>query len=104
MAKLKTEESSEGVTFPVKVVPGASHTALSGLHGESLKVRVAAPPEKGKANKCLCEHLAGVLGIRKQQVCVVSGHTSPVKRVEVRGVSRHMLLGRLQLGGRGEDS
>jgi len=101
MANLSVEEVGEGVVFAVKVVPGASRTAVSGLHGDMLKVRVSAPPEKGKANKCLSECLARVLGVRKNAVSVVSGQTSPLKRVEVLGISASELIERLELGTQG---
>jgi uncharacterized protein (TIGR00251 family) len=103
MANLNIDEVSEGVVFCVKVVPGASKTEICGLHGDMLKVRVSAAPEKGKANKCLSEHLAAILGVKKNSVSVVSGHTSPVKRVEVLGISKDTLLENLDLSGRGGD-
>jgi uncharacterized protein (TIGR00251 family) len=102
MANLSIEEVGEGVVLSVKVVPGASRTAVSGLHGDMLKVRVSAAPEKGKANKCLCECLAQVLGVKKKAVSVVSGQTSPAKRVEVLGISKETVIERLgpgKLGG-----
>lgn len=101
MANLSIEEVSDGVVFAVKVVPGASRTAVSGLHGDMLKVRVSAAPEKGKANKCLSDHLAQVLGVKKNTVSVISGQTSPSKRVQVLGISAQALLDKLGLGERG---
>ncbi len=103
MANLTIEEVCDGVVFGVKVVPGASRTEISGLHGDMLKVRVSAAPEKGKANKCLGECLAAILGVKKNCISVVSGHTSPVKRIQVSGISQDTLLERLQLSGRGDN-
>lgn len=67
----------------VKVVPGSSRTAAAGKWNGMLKVKVAAPPERGKANEALTEFLAEALGIRAKDVLVISGQTNPVKRVEI---------------------
>lgn len=71
----------------VKVVPGARADALAGPLGERLKIRVAAPPEDGKANKAVCRLLASALGVRPSDAEVVSGHARPEKMILVRGVS-----------------
>jgi uncharacterized protein (TIGR00251 family) len=75
----------DDVLVAVKVVPGASRTRVAGMIGERVKVAVAAPPEKGKANAALCAYLAGLCGVRKRDVSVVSGETSPQKTVRIRG-------------------
>ena len=67
----------------VKVVPGASRDAIAGWLGEVLKVRVSAPPEKGRANKAVEELLATRLNLPSRRVKVVSGMTSPHKVVEI---------------------
>jgi uncharacterized protein len=87
LAEFEVEEVGGGVKFTVKVVPGSSKTALCGLLDGMLKVKVAAAPEKGKANKCLVEFLAKQLGIKKNDVTVCSGQTGPVKQIQIRGVS-----------------
>ena len=71
----------------VKVVPGASRDRIVGVHGDALKVQVAAPPEAGKANERLCEILAAALGIPARDVVVVGGHRVPRKIVGVRGLA-----------------
>ena len=71
----------------VKVVPGASRSEITGWLGDSLKIRVAAPPERGKANAAVVEALAGVLGISAKRVRVIRGTTSPRKLVEIDGLS-----------------
>ena len=70
----------------VKVSPGASRNETKGWIGESLKARIQAPPEKGKANKELRRFLAKTLGIAASQVTIVSGETSRDKRVSVEGM------------------
>jgi uncharacterized protein len=67
----------------VKVVPGSSRTAIAGIWNGMLKVKIAAPPEKGKANLALAEFLAGKLGVKARDVQIISGQTNPVKQVEI---------------------
>ena len=66
MSELAIQEEEGGVTFTVKVVPGSSRTAVSGVLNGMLKVKVAAVAEKGKANKGLIEFLAEQLGVKKK--------------------------------------
>jgi uncharacterized protein (TIGR00251 family) len=68
----------------VKVIPKSSKTELTGyLPDGTWKVKVAAAPEKGKANRELCEFVAEKLGVSKSKVWIVSGEKSPLKRVHV---------------------
>ena len=82
----------------VKVVPRASRDELSGWQGDVLRVRVAAPPQDGKANAALEALLAERLGVRKSAVRVVAGHGSPRKRVEIDGLDRADVERRLGRG------
>jgi len=92
---IQTEGSD--VTFVAKVVPGSSKTAVVGLLDHMIKVKVAAPPEKGKANQCLIAFLAKKLGLRKKAVCIVTGQGNPVKHVRVTGISAEALQEKLGL-------
>ena len=70
----------------VKVVPGSSRDQIVGWLGDALKIKVTAPPEKGKANEAVVELLAAALGIATDDISVVSGHSSPAKVVAVSGM------------------
>jgi len=76
----------------VHVVPGAARNEIIGVEGGTLKVRVAAPPVKGKANQALVKLLAKTLGLRKSQVEIVSGHRARRKMVKVEGMEKIALL------------
>lgn len=76
------------VLISLHVQPGAAHSGIVGLHGDALKVKVAAAPERGRANAAVARLLAGELGVRPSDVEVVSGHSSRRKRVRVRGADR----------------
>ena len=70
--------------FRVKVVPKSSRTELVGyLPDGTWKVKVAAAPEKGRANRALREFLAEKLGVAKSKVHIISGETSQLKRIRV---------------------
>lgn len=73
-----------GLELRLKVVPGASRSAIAGELGDRLKVKVAAPPEDGKANAAVCAVLAQWLGA---PVEVIAGHGNPLKTVLAKGVA-----------------
>ena len=64
-------------------MPGASRSEVSGLRDGALLVRVAAPPEKGKANEELRSCLARALGLPKSAIVLVSGSASRRKRLSI---------------------
>lgn len=70
----------------VHVQPGAGRTAVSGRHGDALKVRVAAPPTGGRANDACTTMLADLLGVKAAQVALQSGQSSRSKRFLVEGI------------------
>jgi len=69
----------------VTVSPGASRSELVGRHGDGWRVRVAAAPERGRANEALLALLAEKLGLPRSRLAVVAGQTSRRKVVEVEG-------------------
>lgn len=86
------DESKAGTLLRVWVVPGASRTSIDGTHGDALKVRVAAPPERGRANRALIEHLEAVLGT---SVTIESGSGGRLKIVEVAALPPESVAERL---------
>lgn len=77
----------QGYLLKLHVVPGARKTEVAGLHGDRLKIKVAAPPEKGRANEVLLEFLARSLKVPRQVVHLTSGATSRAKVVAVHDLS-----------------
>ncbi len=88
-------QTTDGVIISIHASPRASKTAVQGLHGDSLKIRLNAPPVDGKANGILIEFLADTLGIPERQVTIVGGETSRQKRVLVRGLTVAQVQSRL---------
>ena len=70
----------------IKVVPNASKSAIVGWMGDTLKVRIQAVPEDGKANKALLAFLAKEFGLPKRSVELLNGDTSRDKRVRIHGL------------------
>ena len=97
MVDFKVKSSDGGVVFTVKVIPSASRTVIAELLDGMLKVKVSSPPEHGKANRSLIEFIAKKLGVKKKDISIVSGLTSPVKRLSVSNISRQRLLEKLNL-------
>lgn len=71
-------------TLRVKVVPRSPASAIAGtLADGTLKVKIAAPPERGKANEELCRLLAEHYRVPRSAVSVISGQTSTLKLVRI---------------------
>jgi hypothetical protein len=87
------------IRLKVKVVPGSSRDSIAGWLGDTLKVRVTAQPERGKANAAVEAAIAEVLGIPIKSARVIQGRTSPRKIVEVLGLSESDVYRRLAKGG-----
>jgi len=72
------------MTRRVKVIPRSAKTKIAGEMADgTLKVKVAAPPEKGKANETLCAFLAEHYGVPRSAVTIVSGHSAALKLVRI---------------------
>ncbi len=71
----------------LRVSPGAAGSRIVGRHGEAWRVRVAAPPEGGKANAAALDLLAGVLRVPRGRIELISGRTARDKVVALRGLS-----------------
>jgi uncharacterized protein len=77
--------------FSVKVVPRSSKTQVAGIYNGMLKIKLAAVPEKGKANEALIDFLSDKLNVPKAYVTIISGLTSKVKQVSVKNVTQQTI-------------
>jgi len=82
---LSIQKVNDGVIFKIKVQPGAAKNEIAGVQGDALKIKINAPPVKGKANKALIDFLADELGVKRSVVQIISGHTSKIKKIKVVG-------------------
>jgi len=86
LPEIKQQLAAKGeVRLKVKVVPKSGRSEIAGVMADgTLKVKVQAPPEKGKANAEVCALVARELGVKPRGVVILSGETSQLKRVLVR--------------------
>lgn len=68
--------------------PKASRDEISGLHGDSVKIRITAPPIEGRANTQLIRFLAKTFGVPKRAVSIISGELGRQKRVRIESPTR----------------
>jgi len=75
-----------GCVFSVKAIPGAKKTGITGTVNGAMKVKVATPPEDGKANEAIREIIALKSGVRIREVQILKGFSSRNKVIKVNGV------------------
>ncbi len=84
VSDLYRTEGEDAVVLHVHVQPAAGRTAVVGRHGTSLKMRVAAAPEGGRANEAVAALLAETFGAA--DVELTSGATSRTKAFRLSGL------------------
>jgi len=105
LAALHLAEADGSTTLRLRVKPAARGDAIIGLYGTRLKITVAAPPERGKANQAVRRLLAEALGVPVSRVRVLSGEGAQDKVILVEGYPpdevRRRLGGAARPSGRG---
>jgi uncharacterized protein (TIGR00251 family) len=79
------EESADGVRLRIKAVPRASRSEIAGIHNNTVRIRLAAPPVDGAANEELVRFLAHTLSVPRTAIRLVSGQTSRSKVITIMG-------------------
>jgi uncharacterized protein (TIGR00251 family) len=69
----------------IRVIPRAGRTAVAGMRGDAVLVRLAAAPVDGAANDALIAFVAMTLGCSRRDVAIVSGEKSRDKRLRIDG-------------------
>lgn len=82
---IQYSEDYRGLTFAVRVVPRASRSEIAGEYNGALRVRIAAPPVEGAANRELIRLLAKTFKLPANAIAIVSGVGSKSKIVRVQG-------------------
>ena len=77
--------TANGWTFAVRVQRGAKRSGVAGLHGDRLKIRIAAPALDGRANDALLGFVAERLGLPRRSVSLISGDRSRDKLIAIAG-------------------
>ena len=78
------KDHPDGILISVTVQPRSSRNQIAGVHADTLKIKLTAPPVEGQANKMCVQYLAKRLNISKSAVEIVSGHSSRSKKVLIR--------------------
>jgi uncharacterized protein (TIGR00251 family) len=98
---IELHRRGDAVEIPLLVVPGASRERILGEHDGRLRLAVTAPPEGGAANRAVVRRLAAVLGRRRADVTIESGHGSRRKLARVAGTTVEEVRERLEDSGKG---
>ena len=88
---LELEQVEGDVLLPIRAHAGARQNSILGIRAGALRVAVTAASEKGKANQAIIALLSKTLGVSKSSIEIVSGDTSPQKRLLVRNVEMEQL-------------
>ena len=91
-------ENATGSTFSVRVHPRAKRNAITGEHGEALKISLTTPPVEGRANAACIEFLAKLLKVPRSSVTIASGENSRNKVIRMAGLTAEQVRKRLGLG------
>ncbi len=95
-------EQSDGVYFWVKATPQSSKNEIIGIEQVqdqqyAIKIKLKAKPIDGAANEALIKYLSEKLGIRTQQITLLSGQTARIKRLKCEGMTRDVFLEKMGL-------
>jgi uncharacterized protein (TIGR00251 family) len=85
-----------GFILRIRVIPRAARNEIQGVLGDALKIRLQAPPVKGRANQALLTFLSDTLGVPPGALLLARGTTSRDKEVLVRGLDAATLRARLE--------
>ncbi len=82
------KETESGVIIRIHVAPKSAKNEVAGIQGDAVKLKITAPPAEGQANAACIGFLSDLLGVRKKQVTIVSGHKSRKKTVAIEGIRK----------------
>ena len=84
--RIPFRKSKDGIVLAVRVQPRSSKRGIEGVSGDTLKVKLTAPPHEGAANEQLIELLSEELGVRKGSIQIIKGSGSRNKVIKIRGL------------------
>lgn len=77
------------VTLTMHAQPAAKRNEIVGVHGDTLKIRIAARPTEGRANAALIAFVAEAFSVPVSKVRLLRGQSARHKVVEITGSARH---------------
>jgi uncharacterized protein len=81
----RVDKGSGALLLAIQVQPNARRSEVAGMHGDALKIRLAAPAIDGRANECLLAFVAGRLKVKRAQVSLLQGDKARRKLIGVEG-------------------
>ncbi len=93
---IRIERAGADTLISVHLQPGARADAICGVHGDALKCRVRARPQRGRANEALLKLLADALSRPQRSLEIVSGHGARRKRIRLRDMDPETVRTRLR--------
>ncbi len=87
-------------TLKIRVQPRASRNQVDGCEGDTLRLRVTAPPTEGKANAGVIALLSRMLEISKSRIEIIRGHNSRDRIVSIRALTTPEVLSRIEATGK----
>lgn len=94
-AQLRINPCENGIRFSAVIQPRSSQNEVSGIHNNSLKIRLTSPPVDGAANKTCVKFLAKWLGVSPSKIRIVSGLSSKNKTIEIDGMDESIFRNKL---------
>jgi uncharacterized protein (TIGR00251 family) len=84
MSQVFLKQTNNGVLVQIHIQPNAKKSEISGLHGESLKIRIHSPPVDGEANEALLKFLSQTIGTALHNITLLRGQKSRQKQVLIK--------------------
>jgi uncharacterized protein (TIGR00251 family) len=93
---ISIKESAGTVTFAIRVHPRAKKSAITGKHGDALKLSLTAPPIEGRANEAVIDFFAQLLRLPRSSITIAAGQMSRNKVVRISGITAAALEAKLE--------
>lgn len=88
---IRYSQHDRSLTFAVRVTARASRSEIAGEHNGALRVRIAAPPVEGAANRELTKLLAKTFKLPQSAVEIIAGNNSKNKTIRIHGADAAVL-------------
>jgi len=88
--------SNKLTRISIKVQPNAGRNQVVDFNNDIWKIKIAAPPDKGKANKEIIEFISDILGLRKDNITILKGETSHNKLIAITGINEEEVKAKLE--------
>lgn len=80
----------------IHVKPGAHKNEIAEIRPEYIKIKISAPPDKGKANAELIKFLSKIIGVNRSDIEIISGLNSKTKMVRINNLGKEQIINKLR--------